>query len=83
MKREASEAEPENQIPNGTFGTRKKGGCSVSVTCPNGWELSCSYPIVGQCHSQDDGSIEGYVNCGVGAIQMGCWQYDMSWLESY
>lgn len=59
-----------------------KGGCSASVTCPNGWELSCSH-YSGNCYSENDGTIEGYINCGVGAIQQGCWQRDMSWLESY
>jgi len=59
-----------------------KGGCSTSVTCPNGVELSCTYPS-NDCYREGDGTIEGYINCGVGTIQMGCWQYDMSWLESY
>jgi|TARA_R110001599_G_scaffold84130_1_gene226596 hypothetical protein len=56
-------------------------GCSASVTCPNGRELTCSTESSIYCHQEGDGTYEGYINCGVGRIQLGCWNYDMGWLE--
>ncbi len=51
-------------------------GCTVSVSCPSGRTISCTDPGGGNCYSEGDGSIHGYVNCGVGAAQVGCWMQD-------
>jgi hypothetical protein len=51
-------------------------GCSVTVTCPSGRTISCHDPGGDNCYSESDGTIHGYVNCGVGAAQVGCWMQD-------
>lgn len=52
--------------------------CHVSVICPNGRTLEC-WSDSGNCYSDGDGSITGYINCNTGAIQAGCWQHDPEW----
>lgn len=54
------------------------GSCYESVTCPNGVVLECSSES-GQCYSEGDGTITGYINCNTGAVQAGCWQHDPEW----
>lgn len=52
-----------------------KGGgesCSVTLTCPSGWTVTCGDD--NYCHIENDGSYDGYINCGIGRFQIGCWQ---------
>lgn len=49
------------------------GSCSVEITCPNGMTLGCDSST--HCHAEGDGTHAGYINCGVGAVQAGCWQH--------
>lgn len=52
--------------------------CSVEVTCPSGRTIGCTGSVdePNLCYRENDGSIHGYINCGVGKVQMGCWQFE-------
>ncbi len=49
--------------------------CTVTVTCPSGRWISCT-SASGQCYSEGDGTIHGYINCNTGQTQAGCWMYE-------
>lgn len=48
--------------------------CSVTLTCPSGWTITCGDNDY--CYIENDGSYDGYINCGIGRFQFGCWQHE-------
>jgi len=50
------------------------GGCPKTLTCPSGRTYSCDG--YSHCHLENDGEYTGYLNCGVGFFQVGCWQHE-------
>lgn len=51
------------------------GSCSETLTCPNGYTATCS-DSNGECYVEGNGTCHGYLNCGTGRFQVGCWMHD-------
>lgn len=51
------------------------GSCSATLTCPNGYTATCTDDS-GECYVLDNNTCSGYLNCGVGRFQVGCWMHD-------
>ncbi len=56
-------------------GSGSSGGCSETLNCPNGYTATCTSES-GYCHVENNGTCDGYLNCGTGTVQVGCWMHD-------
>ncbi len=46
--------------------------CEIQITCHNGVTIGCANSE-GNCHYGNEGTIHGWINCGLGTTVAGCW----------
>ena len=63
-----------NEMRNIKGGRIQMGPCSDTLTCPSGWTITCGSNE--SCYVENDGDYEGYINCGTGSFQFGCWMHE-------